>query len=120
MASLQGKKDMRRADLIVPYAEPAKDKSDGDMSSTMASTLPMAAVFTRNKMIGWVSVVFSVQSWLAETSEQKKTSTTPAYFSVGMAVMSLLVSYSSLILPPPGSIGTGTGTQAAPAAAPPS
>ncbi|KAF3050718.1 hypothetical protein E8E11_004938 [Didymella keratinophila] len=121
MASLQGKKDMRRADLIVPYAEPAKDKSDGDMSSTMASTLPMAAIFTRNKMIGWVSVVFSVQSWLAETQEQKKTSTTPAYFSVGMAVMSLLVSYSSLILPPPpGSIGTGTGTQAAPAAAPPS
>ncbi|KAF2625957.1 translation initiation factor SU [Macroventuria anomochaeta] len=92
MASLQGKKDMRRADLIVPYAEPAKDKSDGDMSSTMASTLPMAAIFTRNKMIGWVSVVFSVQSWLAETPEQKKTSTTPAYFSVGMAVMSLLVS----------------------------
>ncbi|KAJ4384020.1 hypothetical protein N0V86_000864 [Didymella sp. IMI 355093] len=103
MASLQGKKDMRRADLIVPYAEPAKDKSDGDMSSTMASTLPMAA------------------SWLAETQEQKKTSSTPAYFSVGMAVMSLLVSYSSLVLPPPpGSIGTGTGTQAAPAAAPPS
>ncbi|KAJ4346206.1 Eukaryotic translation initiation factor eIF-1 [Ascochyta clinopodiicola] len=101
MASLQGKKDMRRADLIVPYAEPAKDKSDGDMSSTMASTLPMAAIFTRNKMIGWVSVVFSVQSWLAETPEQKKTSTTPAYFSVGMAVMSLLVGYSSLILPPP-------------------
>jgi hypothetical protein len=32
-----------------------------------------------------VSVVFSVQSWLAETQEQKKTSTTPAYFSVGMA-----------------------------------
>lgn len=32
-----------------------------------------------------VSVVFSVQSWLAETPEQKKTSTTPAYFSVGMA-----------------------------------
>lgn len=35
-----------------------------------------------------VSVVFSVQSWLAETQEQKKTSTTPAYFSVGMAGMS--------------------------------
>ncbi len=32
-----------------------------------------------------VSVVYSVQSWLAETPEQKKTSTTPAYFSVGMA-----------------------------------
>lgn len=34
-----------------------------------------------------VSVVFSVQSWLAETPEQKKTTTTPAYFSVGMARM---------------------------------
>ncbi|KAJ8105162.1 hypothetical protein OPT61_g10347 [Boeremia exigua] len=116
MASLQGKKDMRRADLIVPYTEPA-NKSDDNMSSTMASTLPMAAMFTRNK----VAVVFSVQSWLAETPDQKKKSTTPAYFSVGMALMSLLVSYSSLILPPPpGSVGTGTGTQAAPAAAPPS
>ncbi|KAL1611645.1 hypothetical protein SLS59_000364 [Nothophoma quercina] len=142
MASLQGKKDMRRADLIVPYAEPAKDKSDGDMSSTMASTLPMAAIFTRNKMIGWVSVVYSIQSWLAETPDQKSKTTTPAYFSVGMArksdvsscrkcltlvlEMTILTdsvpqSYSSLILPPPpGSVGTGTGTQAAPAAAPPS
>ncbi|KAJ4983504.1 translation initiation factor [Stagonosporopsis vannaccii] len=104
MASLQGKKDMRRADLIVPYAEPAKNKADENMSSTMASTLPMAAIFTRNKMIGWVSVVFSVQSWLAETPEQKKTSTTPAYFSVGMAVMSLLVP-PSLRAPAPNRTG---------------
>ncbi|OCL06093.1 translation initiation factor SU [Glonium stellatum] len=68
------KKDMRRPDLIVPYVEPAKDKSEGDMTSTMASTLPMAAV-----------IVFALQSWLAETPEQKRTATTPGYFSVGMA-----------------------------------
>ncbi|KAF2265314.1 SUI1-domain-containing protein [Lojkania enalia] len=84
---MASKKDMRRADLIVPYAEPAKEKSDGDMGSTMASTLPMAAIFTRNK----VAVVFALQSWLAESPEQKQTSSTPAYFSVGMAFMSLLV-----------------------------
>ncbi|OAL57023.1 translation initiation factor SU [Pyrenochaeta sp. DS3sAY3a] len=87
---MASKKDMRRADLIVPYAEP-KDKNENDMSSTMASTLPMAAMFTRNKMIGWVAVVFAIQSWLAETPEQRRTSTTPAYFSVGMSLMSLLV-----------------------------
>jgi hypothetical protein len=34
-----------------------------------------------------VAVVFAIQSWLAETAEQKKTSTTPAYFQVGMSSM---------------------------------
>ncbi|KAI8937557.1 hypothetical protein NX059_005273 [Plenodomus lindquistii] len=106
---MASKKDMRRADLIVPYAEPTKKGDETDMSSTMASTLPMAAIFTRNKMIGWVAVVFAIQSWLAETPEQKKTSTTPAYFSIGMSVMSLVVSYSSLLLPPtPGVRASGT------------
>lgn len=32
-----------------------------------------------------VAVVFALQSWLAETSEQRKTAATPAYFSVGMS-----------------------------------
>ncbi|KAI4629557.1 uncharacterized protein J4E87_002742 [Alternaria ethzedia] len=111
---------MRRADLIVPYAEPEKAKDDNDMSSTLSSTLPMAAIFTRNKMIGWVAVVFAIQSWLAETPEQKKTSTTPAYFQVGMSAMSLLVTYSSIFLPPPPiRPGQASGTEAF-AAAPPS
>jgi hypothetical protein len=136
---MASKKDMRRADLIVPYAEPEKSKDEGDMSSTLSSTLPMAAIFTRNKMIGWVAVVFAVQAWLAETAEQKKTSTTPAYFQVGMSIMSLVVvrrpaglapfevdtdavpqTYSSMFLPPPPvRAGQGSGTEAF-AAAPPS
>ncbi|KAF2279549.1 uncharacterized protein EI97DRAFT_370119 [Westerdykella ornata] len=109
---MASKKDMRRADLIVPYAEPASSSSEGDMASTMASTLPMAAIFTRNK----VAVVFAVQSWLAESAEQKRTSTTPGYFSVGMAFMSLLVGYMPLLLPPPpAQAGTGSSTEAPPA-----
>lgn len=32
-----------------------------------------------------VAVVFAIQAWLAETPEQKRTSTTPAYFQVGMS-----------------------------------
>ncbi|KAL6151087.1 hypothetical protein ACJQWK_11018 [Exserohilum turcicum] len=98
---MASRKDMRRADLIVPYAEPEKSKDEGDMSSTLSSTLPMAAIFTRNKTIGWVSVVFAIQAWLAETPEQQKTSSTPAYFQVGMSIMSLVVTYSSFFLPPP-------------------
>ncbi|PSN70066.1 hypothetical protein BS50DRAFT_632004 [Corynespora cassiicola Philippines] len=117
---MASKKDQRRPDLIVPYTEPAKDKSDGDMGSTMATTLPMAAIFTRNKMVGWVAVVFAIQSWLAETPEQRRNSTTPAYFTVGMSIMSLAVGYMPMFLPPPPNrAGAGSGTEA-PAAVPPS
>ncbi|KAK4944404.1 hypothetical protein LTR66_014506 [Elasticomyces elasticus] len=86
----------------------------------MASTLPMAAIFTRNKMIGWTAVVFALQSWLAESPEQKRTASAPAYFSVGMAFMSVVVSYMPLLLPPTPMQATmgGSGTEA-PAAVPP-
>jgi len=64
-------------------------------------------------LIGWVAVVFSLQSWLAETPEQAKTATTPGYFSVGMAFMSLMVGYMPLFLPPPQNrAGAGSGTEA--------
>jgi len=88
------------------------------MSSTMSSTLPMAAIFTRNKMLGWTAVLIATQSWLSETASQRSTTGTPAYFSVGMAVLSLGVAYMPLFLPPqPNRAGQGTGT-GAPAAVP--
>ncbi|KAL3454033.1 translation initiation factor SU [Aspergillus insuetus] len=71
--------------LAIPYVDPPKDKNDADMTGAMSSTMPMAAMFTRNRMIGWVAFVFSLQSWLGETAEQKKTATTPAYMSVLMS-----------------------------------
>ncbi|PSK34802.1 hypothetical protein B9Z65_1385 [Elsinoe australis] len=109
---MSGKKDMRRPDLVVPYIEPAT-KDNNDISSTMTSTLPMAAIFTRNKVIGWTSVTLAIQQWLAETPESKKTASTPAIFSVGMAFMAVGVSYMQLILPP-----TPTPGASAPSATP--
>ncbi|KAL2866017.1 translation initiation factor SU [Aspergillus lucknowensis] len=82
---MTSKKDMRRLDLAIPYVDPPKDKSDADMTGAMSSTMPMAAMFMRNRMIGWVAFVFSLQSWLGETAEQKRTATTPAYMSVLMS-----------------------------------
>ncbi|RAK76702.1 translation initiation factor SU [Aspergillus fijiensis CBS 313.89] len=87
------KKDMRRLDLAIPYIDPPKDKNEADMSSAMSSTMPMAAMFTRNRMIGWVSFVFSLQSWLGETPDQKRNASTPAYMSVLMSLMALVVVY---------------------------
>ncbi|KAK7515820.1 hypothetical protein IWZ03DRAFT_380543 [Phyllosticta citriasiana] len=112
------KKDMRRDDLIIPYSQ-VEAKSDPDFAGTLASTLPMAAIFTRNKMVGWTAVIFALQTWLAETPETKSAASTPGIFTVGMSFMSLLVSYLPLFLPPPPvRAGAGSGTEA-PAAAPP-
>jgi len=98
---MSNKKDMRRADLIIPYQSPVAKESPADFSSTLGSTLPMAAMFTRNKLIGWASVIFAIQNWLGESSETKKTSSQPAYFSVGMSVMAVIITYLPLFLPPP-------------------
>jgi len=116
---MASKKDMRRDDLIIPYLEPVAKDTSADMSSTMSSTLPMAAMFTRNKYIGWASVVVAVQSWLSESPETRKSSSQPAYFSVGMSLLALTVTYLPMFLPPPAVPGAGlsTGTEA-PAAVP--
>ncbi|KAL6696807.1 hypothetical protein V8C34DRAFT_277678 [Trichoderma compactum] len=95
-------KDMRRADLIVPYQEPVVKGEVTDFSSTMSSTLPMAAMFMRNKFVGWIAVVFSIQTWLGESEDSKKSNGTPGYFSVGMSVMALAVTYLPMFIPPPG------------------
>ncbi|RDW86153.1 Eukaryotic translation initiation factor eIF-1 [Aspergillus mulundensis] len=105
----------------IPYVDPPKDKNDADMTGAMSSTMPMAAMFTRNRMIGWVAMVFSLQSWLGETEEQKKNATTPAYMSVGMSLMALAVTYLPIFLPPAGpkagAVPTPSPTPAPPAIA---
>ncbi|PBP28471.1 hypothetical protein BUE80_DR000586 [Diplocarpon rosae] len=76
----------------------------------------MAAMFTRNKFIGWASVVLAIQNWLGEGTESKSSSSQPAYFSVGMG-REYSLTYLPMFLPPPHVPGAATGTEA-PAAAP--
>ncbi|SZF05303.1 unnamed protein product [Blumeria hordei] len=94
----------RRKDLIIPYQRPLEKESAQDIGGTIGSTLPMAAMFTRNKFVGWwisnrASVIFAVQSWLGESSETKKKSSQPAIFSILMSVMSLFVTYLPMFIP---------------------
>ncbi|ATY60444.1 hypothetical protein CCM_03304 [Cordyceps militaris CM01] len=107
-------KDMRRAELIVPYQEPVSKGDNPEFSSTLSSTMPMAAMFTRNKFVGWAGVVFSIQNWLGESADTKKNGT-PGYFNIGLSVMALGVTYMPLFMPPLDRPGTTTG---APAPAP--
>lgn len=48
-------------------------------------------------MIGWAAVVFSLQKWLGETPEQARKAGTPAYLSVGMSLMAVLVVSSASV-----------------------
>ena len=38
---------------VIPYQLPVAKENASDISGTLGSTLPMAAMFTRNKFIGW-------------------------------------------------------------------
>lgn len=84
-------KDMRRPDLVIPYVEPPKDDgASGDVASSLSTMMPMATILTKNKMIGWAGFILALQGWLAETPDQRSSSSTPGYFAVGMATMALL------------------------------
>ncbi|KAF2482138.1 hypothetical protein BDY17DRAFT_300359 [Neohortaea acidophila] len=111
------KRDMRRADLIVPFQETEKEKDTGDLASTMGNTLPMAAIFTRNKMLGWTAIMFALQAWMSETPAARAKASSPAIFQVGMAALAVVVGYLPLFLPPQGGGAVGTGTEP-PAAVP--
>ncbi|EFX01582.1 hypothetical protein CMQ_8048 [Grosmannia clavigera kw1407] len=102
MAPKKEKKDQRRLNLAVPYQAPAPKTDAADVTSSMSSIMPMAAMMTRNRYIGWSSVMFSVLNWLGESEESRKSSSTPGIFSVGMSFMALAVTYIPLFMPAPG------------------
>lgn len=41
------------ATVVIPYQEPVAKGDNVEFQSTLSSTLPMAAIFMRNKYIGW-------------------------------------------------------------------
>lgn len=43
--------------IVVPYQEPVSKGDSPEFSSTLTSTMPMAAMFTRNKFVGWYVVL---------------------------------------------------------------
>jgi len=111
-------KDMRRPELVVPYVKPDDKGDSSDINSTLTTTLPMLAMFTRNRIMGWTSVLFALQSWLAETPDQKAKASTPGWMGVGMSIMAAGMTYLPLFLPPPPARAPATGTEAPPAQAP--
>ncbi|KAI6247257.1 hypothetical protein HI914_04262 [Erysiphe necator] len=114
----------KRTDLIIPYQLPVVKESSSDFSGTLGNTLPMAAMFTRNKFVGWASVIFAIQNWLGESTESKKATGQPAIFTVGMSSMFFRTenyldsTYLPMFLPPASASGKGINPETTAMAAP--
>lgn len=69
----------------------------------MTSSLPLAAMFLRNKVLSWASFFTTLQAWLNEP-KTIKSDAQPAWLSVLMAVVSILSCYVDLIFPHKGPV----------------
>lgn len=90
-----------REDLVIPYKHvPAKSRKDA--GNVLAQSLPMAAMFMRNKMLSWASVFLAVQSYLNEPinrpAEEDQGQQSPA-LRVLFAVISLVTCYMDIVFP---------------------
>ncbi|KAK6203408.1 uncharacterized protein RJT21DRAFT_119567 [Scheffersomyces amazonensis] len=90
-----------REDLVVPYRHvPAGVRAEA--SSVVSQSLPMAAMFMRNKMLSWAAVFLAVQSYLNEPINAPKKdsdSAQPPLLRIGFAFISLVTCYIDLIFP---------------------
>lgn len=90
------------ADAVVPYKHaPAKKRSEA--SSMMAQSLPMAAMFMRNKMISWASFFLAIQSWLNEPINaapvEGESTNQPPLLRIAFSLIGMLTCYMDLVFP---------------------
>ncbi|KAI1960424.1 hypothetical protein LOZ58_004147 [Ophidiomyces ophidiicola] len=127
------RKDMRRIDLVIPWADQTPKKKE-DMASTYSNDHIAHGGYVYAKQVRFF-VQYSLRldtinstlflntemfgdlyqndwmTWMAESPEQKKTSSTPAYLAVFMSLLAVVVllmdgdsdyfqTYLPLFLPP--------------------
>lgn len=91
-----------RPDLVVPYHHvPAKPRSEA-ASGMVSQTLPMAAMFMRNKVLSWSAVFLALQSYLSEPVNKPETADSaaqPPLLRVVFAAISLATCYLEFFFP---------------------
>lgn len=80
---------------------PAKARSEA--AGMISQTLPMAAMFLRNKMLSWCAFFLAIQSYLNEpinkVEENDSAGSQPPLLRVLFAFISLITCYLELIFP---------------------
>jgi hypothetical protein len=94
---------VKREDLVVPYIHTPL-KADSGSAGIVSQSMPMAAMFMRNKLLSWFSLISSIQSVLNELNgEPVAEGAQSGVMRIGLGVLGLAVCYMELALP--GSFG---------------
>ncbi|CCE82598.1 Piso0_002330 [Millerozyma farinosa CBS 7064] len=90
--------------LVIPYRHiPAKPRFE--TSGVVAQSLPMAALFMKNRLLAWSALFLSIQSYLSEpvnkpvSKDAKDQSSQPASLRVVFALIALLTCYMDVAFP---------------------
>lgn len=65
----------------------------------ISQTMPMAAMFMRNKMLSWSSFFLAIQSYLNEPTNRAEPADQPPILKVIMGLVALLICYVEIIFP---------------------
>lgn len=93
--------NVKRPDLSIPYKHVPVAKTSYSSSSQgiLSQSMPMAAMFMKNKFLAWFALLTTFHYYLtAEPSESNSPEQSPIV-KIGMSVVSLLVCYMGLALP---------------------
>ncbi|KAI5963020.1 uncharacterized protein KGF55_002812 [Candida pseudojiufengensis] len=88
-----------RAELVVPYRHvPAKARKDA--GNIISQSLPMAAMFMKNKMLSWAALFLSIQSYLNEPiNKEAEDGAQPPILKIVFALVAVLTCYIDVIFP---------------------
>ena len=108
-----------RTDLIIPFKHiPARARNDA--TGFMAQTLPMAAMFMRNKMLSWTALFLLIQSYLnepihkLEVEEQLSSSALqPPLLRIVFALIAVFTCYIELVFPKASPLAVQKATESA-------
>lgn len=93
--------DPRRADLALEYVH-RPEPTSGSPTTMFSSTLPMAGIFLRSKLIAWCSLFTALQQYLNEPVHSlKKEESSPAWITLITAFTGIAASYSDFIFKRP-------------------
>ncbi|ODV63845.1 uncharacterized protein ASCRUDRAFT_67907 [Ascoidea rubescens DSM 1968] len=90
-----------REDLVVQYVHiPLEPRSNP--TGTLIQSMPMAAMFMKNKLLGWSGLTFAVQNYLTfhHDLKQPEDAASPL-LSLAFGFGGLIASYTDFIFPVP-------------------
>ncbi|SCU92352.1 LAMI_0E09912g1_1 [Lachancea mirantina] len=95
--------NVRRADLAVTYKHIPAPKTAYSTSAqgVLSQSMPMAAMFMKNKFLAWFGLLSTFHNFLTDTTSSGGAGQQPPVMQLVLGLVSILVCYMGLALPQP-------------------